>query len=548
MQIDKLQIELRPRSHSQALDLGFALLRSHAGEAYKAFLALWLPLIAVCAVLTVLYPKLTTLWLCIAWWVRPLLERAPLYVLSRQVFGTSVTWQEALRAWPRQLGGGTFRLLVWGRIVFASGRGLMQPVWQLEGARGRIAGMRQRVIRANGTGWAAFFFGAVCALLEAVLQVGLIFFLALFVSDGDSMNPFKFVFGDRADEAVNIFKQLLWLGCYATSIAIIAPIYTACCFTLYLNRRASLEAWDLEIQLRQITRPPAAKARPFVAQSLGLAGAALLLAFSLGAAPEVRAEDAAPPEAPAAEAKVAKEATDAKDTFKCIGPVLQQPPRAAPVDPRQAQVRKQLDKVYAHEDLRDFECVESWQQKNKAKDKKKTKRKDPIDMPFMNAVATIMKIVLIALAIGLVGFVIYRFRDRFPSFARPPVMRATEVGGLDIRAESLPPDITGEVRALWLRGEKRLALALLYRATLSRLVTNDGLNLRQGDTEGDCLRAANSALDAGRLSQGRVEVAAAATTLWLNGAYGDRWPSDATLYARCDAWDLQFGATEETRA
>jgi hypothetical protein len=393
------------------------------------------------------------------------------------------------------------------------------------------------VIRANGTGWAAFFFGVVCAVLEAVLQFGLIFFLAMFAGDGDAMNPFRFVFGDRAEEVTSILKQLLWLGCYASSVAIIAPIYTACCFTLYLNRRASLEAWDLEIQLRQITRPAAVKARPVSAHSFALIGAAVLLALSLGTAPEVRAASSAPA------------APD--DTLKCIGPELEQKPRAAPVDARQAQVRKQLDKVYAHKDLRGFECIETWElksSKDKSK-KKKDKKKEALDLPFLNSVATVMKIVFIALAIGLVGFVLYRFRDRFPSFGRrPPVLRATEVGGLDIRAESLPPDITAEVRALWLRGERRLALALLYRATLSRLVANEGLDLRQGDTEGDCLRAANSALLAGRLSQGRLDVAAGATTLWLNGAYGDRWPTDATLYARCDAWDLQFGAAGEKRA
>ncbi|UUZ49460.1 hypothetical protein LP420_03950 [Massilia sp. B-10] len=52
------------------------------------------------------------------------------------------------------------------------------------------------------------------------------------------------------------------LAIYATASAIIAPIYTACGFTLYLNRRASLEAWDLELQLRQITRPAASRAHP----------------------------------------------------------------------------------------------------------------------------------------------------------------------------------------------------------------------------------------------------------------------------------------------
>ena len=242
MQIDKLQIELRPRSHAQALDLGFALLRSHAGAAYKAFLALWLPLIGAAMVMTAFFPNLTWLWAVIAWWFKPMLERAPLYVLSRQVFGATVTWQEAVRAWPRQLGGGAWRLLVWGRIIISTGRGLMQPVWQLEMARGSVATMRQRVLGANGTGQAAFWFGVVCCMLEGVLQVGLIAFISMFAGDGQSANPFALLFGDKSEEAATVLRELLWLGSYAVGTAIIAPIYTACCFTLYLNRRASLEA------------------------------------------------------------------------------------------------------------------------------------------------------------------------------------------------------------------------------------------------------------------------------------------------------------------
>jgi hypothetical protein len=538
MQIDKLQIELRPRSHAQALDLGFALLRSHAGAAYMAFLALWLPLVALCIALTVAMPELAWLWGLVAWWLRPLLERAPLYVLSRQVFGTTVTWQEAVRAWPRQLGGGTFRLLVWGRILFASGRALMQPVWQLEMARGSVAAMRQRVISANGTGHAAFWFGAVCALLETVLQFGLVFFLAMFVGDGDALNPFRFMFEASSDSAPALLRQIMWMGAYAVGAAIIAPVYTACGFTLYLNRRASLEAWDLEIQLRQISRPAAVKSRPYVARTLALTACAVLLAFALGGAPDARAET---------DSAAVAEAAAALNT--CNGPKLEQPKRAAPASPQQAQARKLVDQVYADKDLRGFECEQVWQFKpDKKKDKKKDKKNAP-KMPQLNFLAAVFKIIFIALAIGAVGFLLYRYRDHFPVLRRRPgVLRATEVGGLDIRAESLPPDVTGQVRDLWARGERRLALALLYRATLSRLVSDDGLNLRQGDTEGDCLRAAGQAQQAQRLAQGRLDVARAATTLWLNGAYGDRWPDGAALFARCDDWDLHFGAAVEKRA
>ena len=540
MQIDKLQIELRPRSHAQALDLGFALLRSHAGAAYKSFLVLWLPLVALFAALTLYLPSLGWLWGVLVWWLRPLIERAPLYVLSRQVFGTAVSWQEAVRAWPRQLGGGAWQLLTWGRI-FAAGRGLMQPVWQLEMARGSVASVRRRVMSANGTGQAAFGFGIVCAVLEVVLEFGLVYFLAMFAGDGDAASPFRLLFGDQSEAVGNVLDTLMWLGAYAVAASIMAPIYTACCFTLYLNRRASLEAWDLEIQLRQIRRPVLAKARPLTAPALSLLLAAVVIGLTLGVTPDAAARADAPP---AKAAPVAPVAT-------CDGPKLELRARATAADAHQAQVRKLVDQVYQHQHLRGYECVERWQPKpdKKKDDKKKDNPLDFAGLPNFGFVASIFKVVFIALGIGLVAWLLYRYRGHFPAFRRSvQLARATEVGGLDIRAESLPPDVTAQVRALWAGGERRAALALLYRATLSRLVSDDGLALRQGDTEGDCLRAATHANGAQRLSQGRLDVASATTTLWLNGAYGDRWPDQSTVHARCAAWDQQFGPVREKQA
>ncbi len=75
----------------------------------------------------------------------------------------------------------------------------------------------------------------------------------------------------------------------------------------------------------------------------------------------------------------------------------------------------------------------------------------------------------IALAVALVaarrwlavhGEAVHARGARLPSHVRE----------LDIRPESLPDDIGAAVRALWLAGERRAALSLLYRGTLSRLV------------------------------------------------------------------------------
>jgi hypothetical protein len=83
MQLDRITIALRPRPARQALDLGFALLHARAATVYKTWLALWLPLAAIAAALTVALPDEAALWILLPWWLKPLLERAPLYVLSK---------------------------------------------------------------------------------------------------------------------------------------------------------------------------------------------------------------------------------------------------------------------------------------------------------------------------------------------------------------------------------------------------------------------------------------------------------------------------------
>ena len=522
MQIDQLQIELRPRSNAQALDLGYALLRSHAGAAYMAFLALWLPLIALALTLTFWWPQHSWAFALAAWWLKPILERAPLYVFSHQVFGAAVSWQEAVRAWPRQLGGGAFRLLTWARPI-AAGRGLYQPMWQLELARGAVARSRMRVLARNGTAQSAFCFGIVCAHLEVVLQFGILGLIGIFVSDPALSNPFAVFTGGGRD--ADPLVEMVIVAAFGVATAVMAPIYTACCFTLYLNRRASLEAWDLELQLRQIRRPVAARARSRATPALALLAAAMLLSV-----------------APAYEARAAAPA----GLSKCTGVVQPVIGRGPTQSPEQQQLRREVDAIFAHDDLRGYTCEERWHLKKSDLEKPDDPNVKPVNL---NLLAQALKVAFIALLVGLAGWVLYRYRYSFTGFysVAPPRM-ATEVGGLDIRAESLPDDVTGQVRALWAANERRAALALLYRATLARMVADNSLQLRQGNTEGDCLRLADDAARRGLLGQGRLEVASAATALWLGGAYGARWPDEQIVAQRCAEWDAQFGRDPERSA
>jgi hypothetical protein len=525
MRLDKLQLDLHPRTNAQALDLGFVLLRMRIGHVYAAWLALWLPLSALAAALAILLPEAGGMWWwLLAWWLRPLIERAPLFILSRQVFGEEVTWRDALRAWPGQLRGGWFRLLTWWRL-FQPGRGLYQAIWQLEGARGAVAAERRKVIGRNGSGRSAYWFGIVCAHFEVILQIGFIAFIGIFLASENSMNPFAYLFA--GGKPVPATMQAVSFAGYTLAAAVIGPIYTACCFTLYLNRRATLEAWDIEIVLRQI-RPPAGRQRAatatwLVAPLLGLLTALACLQPTAVEAADVKASRAScEPPAWIAERNEKQRASRGPDR-----------------DDAQTKIRREVSELYDSDDLRGYVCEEMWQLKNKLKPTPETQS---APLPNLGWLARLLKIAAIAALVGAAGWLLYRYRGNFPDLvpSRTP-RRATEIRGLDIRPESLPDDVVAEVGRLWQQGERRAALALLYRATLSRLVHEDGLAVTRGATEGDCLRIARRAHADGRLPSTRLDAVENATDLWLNGAWGGRWPADDAVTAHCARWHAEFG-------
>jgi hypothetical protein len=519
MQLDKLRLDLRPRSNAQGLDLGYALLHAGGADVWRAWLALWLPLSAIATLLSWYNPGFAFGWL-LPWWLRPLLERAPLHVLSRQVFGEQTSWRDALRAWPRELGGGWFRMLTWWR-PFMAGRGLHQPVWVLERARGKVATARRATIARNGTGGSALLFGICCCIFEGVLTLGILALVSLFLP---SATPNPFAMFDLVDQQQ--LQAAMGTAAWCAACAVIGPVYTACTFTLYLNRRATLEAWDLEIVLRQLRAP----ARPAPRHAAAVLMAAPLLAMALlGMPPPVQAAEPAPV------------------VTNCAPPeglVKLDSGRGPDRSPEQAQARRQLDQVFGHEDLRGYRCAEQWELRKPLEKKEKDKPKSSALLPRWLAalLAGAFKVALIVGALALVGWLLWRYAAplRFNFGSAPAPRLATEVGGLDIREESLPPDVAGAVRALWQQGQQRAALALLYRATLSRLVSRQSLQLHHGATEGECLAHARRAHNAGTLDGDSLALTDQATTLWLNAAYGARWPAADTVTALCTRWQAHF--------
>jgi hypothetical protein len=107
----------------------------------------------------------------------------------------------------------------------------------------------------------------------------------------------------------------------------------------------------------------------------------------------------------------------------------------------------------------------------------------------------------------------------------------THVRNLDIRPESLPPNIGAAARKLWDRGEHRAALSLLYRGLLSRLTHVHRVPIKDSSTEGDCL----SLLD-GVVPQKTNEYSSQLVDVWRGFVYGGSAASAPAIHALCDGF------------
>ncbi|PSD13266.1 DUF4129 domain-containing protein, partial [Stenotrophomonas maltophilia] len=141
MRIDRLDVALRARSGWEAMELGSALSRRHARAVWGSWLLASAPLFVIFNALAWWLDAFGWAWLAM-WWCKPLFERAPLYVLSRGIFGEPVGALAALRAQRSWGNAGFWGYLGWRR--FSVLRSLCLPVNLLEGNAPAQRGARRR--------------------------------------------------------------------------------------------------------------------------------------------------------------------------------------------------------------------------------------------------------------------------------------------------------------------------------------------------------------------------------------------------------------------
>ncbi|MBT9303910.1 DUF4129 domain-containing protein [Pseudomonas sp. TAE6080] len=505
MRLSDASVVIRPRSTWEAMDLGVLLAREHRVLLMSSWALVSLPIFALISLVLWDYPSVAVL---VFWWLKPAFERLPLYILSKALFGETPTLKQALRQWPRLLKGQLLASLTWRR--FSLSRSFVMPVVQLEGLSGQARQQRLGVLQQRNAG-AARWLTLIGIHLETALWIGLMALFYLFLPQQVELD------WDWQQLALASSQDWLWLehlsnAFYALILVLWEPIYVACGFSLYLNRRTVLEAWDLELVFRRLR------------QRLGSTVAILLLAVGLLVVPPT-------PHAMADQPQPAKPLSTPAAS-QAIKRLLEHPPFKNPetVTRYRFGEDKSTSKAKPAGDARLPAWLESLFKK--------------LNSDTFKSLALVMEVLLWGLLIAGIGLVAWRYRDWLHAFvsrrraARPTPTQPmpSQLFGLDMGVETLPDDIASAAEQLWAT-QPREALGLLYRGLLSRLLHDFNLPLKNADTEGQVLEHVRH-LQHPQLLAFSDDL----TRHWQNLAYGHRVPTPLAQQQLCTHWRSLFNS------
>ncbi|MGP0170717.1 DUF4129 domain-containing protein [Pseudomonas sp. NCHU5208] len=516
MRLTEASLAIRPRTAWEALDLGVLMAQRHAGLLMASWAMVTLPIFALLCALLWEYPGAAIL---LFWWLKPAYERLPLYILSQALFGNTPTLKQALKAWPRLLKPQLLASLTWRRLSLT--RSFDLPVLQLEGLSGQARSQRLIVLSQRGSG-AATWLTVVGVHLESALLLGLstLFYLMLPQQMEMDWNWQSLIAADGG--------QWLWLEHlsnlgYALLLIVWEPVYVACGFTLYLNRRTELEAWDIELVFRRLRQRLIGTAYALLLGCALLLGQPASTAWADEAAAAAQ-NDPLGPQAP----RLLEQHLSSQAAHDGITRLLDAPP----FQNRETVTRWRLGDEPAEEQEEPAEPTGFLELLEKLGQFWKS----------LNTLAQVFEVLLWGSLFALLVFILWRYRDWLQTFGervglpqRRTVAAPTQLFGLEVAPQSLPEDVASEAQRLW-NQDPRAALSLLYRALLSRLLHDHHLPLKASHTEGEVLH-----LVATLQQQALQHYSEQLTGHWQALAYGHRQPPAEQAQHLCQSWRELFG-------
>ncbi|MFK3970121.1 DUF4129 domain-containing protein [Pseudomonas sp. NPDC087358] len=526
MRLTEATVVIRPRNAWEAIDLGVLLARQHRRLLMTSWAMVTLPVFALLSLALWDYPSLAVL---LFWWFKPAYERLALLILSQALFGEAPSLKEALKAWPRALKPQLIASLTWRR--FSLSRSFNLPVQQLEGLDGVLRAQRIALLGQNSLRVARLL-TSMGSTLELCLWVGAMVLFYMLI-------PQQVELDWSWRSLLNIEGNWTWLehltnAFYALVLVLWGPIYVACGFALYLNRRTTLEAWDIELAFRRLRQRVIGSAYALL---IGIA-----VALTLSTAPSGALADDSPD----------------PSSYSCPLPPLDLPqtddqvagPGAARLlsQPLTSQASQSAIKtVLDNPPFKNPRQVSGWrlpehQQGAKTGDTPGWLAKLAVGLLNLGkTLSSVFEALLWTLITLGVAWIIWRYRAWLGTFVsreqrKPPIRHATprQLFGLQVDSESLPQDVASAAEHLWSQSPRE-ALSLLYRALLNRLLTDYRLPLKNADTEGQVLEQI-ATLDQPSLHAFSREL----MRHWQNLAYGHQLPAADVHEALCENWRRLF--------
>lgn len=241
-QVERLEIEVRPRVPWEAADLGCLLVRRWPAALYGGWLVTAVPVFACVALTLPSHPGIAGL---ILWWLKPVYERIPMWLLSQRIIAIKPTLRDVGLHW-RSLVADLAAALTYRRL--SPTRSFDAPLAVLENLpRNR---RRARIVSLHhGVGSRAIWLTIICAHVESFFLISASIGAILFLMRDHIELGALILWLTTGAENFDWISNLLYLG----AIGLVGPVYASAGFTLYLNRRIDMEGWDIELGFRRLT-------------------------------------------------------------------------------------------------------------------------------------------------------------------------------------------------------------------------------------------------------------------------------------------------------
>lgn len=524
MDLEKITAKLRPRKNWEAIDLGILLVQKNLSALYKIWFIVTVPFFLMLNLIFSDFP----VWALFGFWcLKPLWERPLLHYLSRHLFSENLSVKDCVKSFFKLAKIQWFASLTWRRLSFT--RSLDLPLIQLENVKGIERQKRLRILHSQGSG-AAVWLTIIFALSEMIFHFSLIVLAYLLLPDqvSENINFFNWLFLDSNHELIDVLGNIL----IYLSISVVAPFYVACGFTLYINQRTHLEAWDIELAFKRLANHLKQQHKTQAVRLVSWFFIASLCLSLFNLFPN--------------KVMAAEKDSEIKNQVNTLIDKAFKQKKEHPENSPHAKAKNLIKQIKQtkdfHKKVIEYEYVKINSADNKSSN-------DPRILELMvmvgKVIAFIVKYVLWVFVVLLIIYLIMRSSHLLKSFkktTKKKKRKAKVLFGLDMVSENLPKQSWLVAQQLIEQAKYREALSLLYRASLIWFMDNTAVEIQSSDTELECLSKISIVSN-----NEKKAFISQLTNLWINLAYAHNMPDKQTLLTISQQWPVVLMAKKDSQ-